>query len=251
MMQRMGVRSSMVDVDAIMIAPYWLAILSPYMPKNTKSTYCEHCGDFHDAPPGEFRASVRVGEPIPEFEFEALHKDEVQTMKFSDFRGSWLVVMFYPADFTFVCPTELEDMAALYGSFKQANAEVISFSTDTVFVHKAWRDASPSIKKIEFPMGADPSGKIAYAFGTLIEGGDQELTPDEGLSLRGTFLIDPKGVLRTVEIHDNSVGRKASETLRKLQAAQYVDTHPGNVCPASWEPGDDTLEPGLDLVGKL
>jgi peroxiredoxin (alkyl hydroperoxide reductase subunit C) len=172
-------------------------------------------------------------------------------MKFSDFRGKWLVVMFYPGDFTFVCPTELEDMAKLYPEFQKLNTEIVSFSTDTVFVHKAWHDTSAAIKQVNYPMGADPSGKVSYAFGTLIEGEDVAYVPDEGMSLRGTFVVDPQGVLRTMEIHDNSVGRKASETLRKVQAAQYVESHPGNVCPASWEPGDDTMEPGLDLVGKI
>lgn len=217
---------------------------------HTKSNYCEHCGDFH-ADVHAYESGVRVGQPIPDYEFEAYQKDDVKTMKFSDFRGKWLVVMFYPADFTFVCPTELEEMAGLYPKFKEANTEVISFSSDTVFVHKAWHDTSEAIKKIEFPMGADPSGKIAHAFGVLIEGGDVAFTPDEGLPLRGTFVIDPNGVLRTMEVHDNSVGRKAAETLRKVQAAQYVEAHPGQVCPASWENGDDTLEPGLDLVGKI
>ena len=217
---------------------------------HTKSNYCESCRDFHDKT-GEFISQVRVGEAVPDFEFEAYHEDKIKTMRLSDFDGKWLVVMFYPADFTFICPTELEDMAKLYPKFKELGAEVISFSTDTVFVHKAWHDSSEAIKQIEFPMGADPSGKVAYAFGTLVEGGESELTPDEGLSLRGTFVIDPKRVLRTMEIHDNSVGRRASETLRKVQAAQFVEKNEGKVCPASWEPGDDTLEPGLDLVGKI
>lgn len=215
-----------------------------------KSNYCEGCGDFHDMPRA-FESGVRIGETIPDYEFEVYQKEEVKTMKFSDVRGKWLVVMFYPADFTFICPTELEEMAGLYNEFKQVNTEVISFSSDTVFTHKAWHDTSEAIKKIEFPMGADPSGKIAHAFGVLIEGGEVALTPDEGLALRGTFVIDPNGVLRTMEIHDNSVGRKAAETLRKVKAAQYVESHPGQVCPASWEDGDDTLEPGLDLVGKI
>ncbi|HEX2792640.1 MAG TPA: redoxin domain-containing protein [Candidatus Paceibacterota bacterium] len=195
--------------------------------------------------------SIRIGETIPDYEFEAFQNDEAKPMKFSDFRGKWLVVMFYPADFTFVCPTELEDMAKLYPKFKELNAEVVSFSTDTVFVHKAWHDTSDAIKQIQFPMGADPTGKVASAFGVLIEGGDLPLVADEGLALRGTFLVDPQGVLRTMEVHDNSVGRKAGETLRKLQAAQYVEAHPGNVCPASWEEGDDGMTPGMDLVGKI
>ncbi|MDB5264721.1 MAG: Peroxiredoxin [Parcubacteria group bacterium] len=220
------------------------------MHKEQKSNYCEYCGDFHD-PYGEYMSSVRVGETIPDYEFEAFQNDEVKTMKFSDFRGKWLIVMFYPADFTFVCPTELEDMAKLYPKIKEAGAEVLSFSTDTVFVHKAWHDTSEAIKKIEYPMGADPSGKVSDAFGVLIEGGDLTLAADEGLALRGTFLVDPNGVLRTMEIHDNNIGRSAKETFRKLQAAQFVEKNQGKVCPASWEPGDDTLEPGMDLVGKI
>lgn len=215
-----------------------------------KSNYCEHCGDFHDASK-EYISAVKVGQPVPDYAFEAFQNDETKTLKFSDFRGKWLVVMFYPADFTFVCPTELEEMAKLYPKFKEINAEVVSFSTDTVFTHKAWHDTSEAIKQIEFPMGADPSGKISYAFGVLIEGDGTELVEDEGLSMRGTFIIDPSGTLRAMEITHNSIGRKAAETLRKIQAAQYVETHPGNVCPASWEPGDDTLEPGMDLVGKI
>lgn len=208
------------------------------------------CGDFHDTP-REYISSVRIGEAVPDYEFEAFQDNATKTMKFSDFRTKWLVVMFYPADFTFVCPTELEEMAGLYPKFQEMNTEVVSFSTDTVFVHKAWHDTSEAIKKITFPMGSDPSGKIAAAFGVLVDGGDLPLSPDEGLALRGTFVIDPTGVLRTMEVHDNSVGRSAKETLRKVQAAQYTQTHQGQVCPASWEPGDDTLEPGMDLVGKI
>lgn len=215
-----------------------------------KSNYCEFCGDFHD-PMHEYSCAVRIGEVVPDYEFEAFHNEEIKGMKLSDFRGKWLVLMFYPADFTFICPTELEEMAALYPTFQKIETEVISFSTDTVFAHKAWHDTSEAIKKISFPMGADPSGKVASAFGTLIEGGELPLLPDEGLSLRGTFVIDPKGTLRTMEIHDNSVGRSAKETLRKVQAMQYVEANPTQVCPASWEPGDDTLEPGLGLVGKI
>jgi peroxiredoxin (alkyl hydroperoxide reductase subunit C) len=194
---------------------------------------------------------VHVGETVPDYEFETFQKNQMQKAKFSDYRGKWLVVMFYPADFTFVCPTELEDMAKIYPKLQELNTEVVSFSTDTVFVHKAWHDTSEAIKKITFPMGADPSGKIAAAFGVLIEGGEEGFTPDEGLALRGTFVIDPTGILRTMEVHDNSVGRSAKETLRKVQAAQFTQAHPGQVCPASWEPGDDTLEPGMDLVGKI
>jgi peroxiredoxin (alkyl hydroperoxide reductase subunit C) len=218
--------------------------------KELKSNYCERCGEFHDEA-HEYISSVRVGEAVPDFEFQVFQNEEIKQMTFSSLRGKWIVVCFYPADFTFVCPTELEELAKLYPKFQALNAEVISVSADTVYSHKAWHDTSEAIKQITYPMAADPSGKLAYAFGVLIEGGEPSFTADEGLSLRGTFIIDPSGTLRSMEINDNSMGRKAAETLRKLQMAQYVETHKGQVCPASWEPGDDTLEPGLDLVGKI
>ena len=218
--------------------------------QETKSNYCEHCGEFHDHV-RPYTSVVKVGEPVPDFEFEVYHQEAIKPMSLSSLRGKWVVLAFYPADFTFICPTELEELAKLYPKFKEANAEVISVSTDTVHTHKAWHDTSPAIKQIEYPMAADPSGKLAGAFGVLIEGGEAALTPDEGLALRGSFIIDPNGVLVSMEINDNSIGRKGAETLRKLQAAQYVKSHKGEVCPASWEPGDDTLEPGLGLVGKI
>jgi len=218
--------------------------------KDTKSNYCENCGEFHDFVHDHY-SLVKVGEPVPDFEFEVYHNDAIKTISLSSLRGKWTVLVFYPADFTFVCPTELEEYAKLYPKFQAINAEVISVSVDTVFAHKAWHDTSAAIKQISYPMAADPSAKLAEAFGVLIEGNGPELTPDEGLAMRGTFVIDPTGTLRSMEINDNSMGRKAAETLRKLQMAQYVETHKGQVCPASWEPGDDTLEPGLDLVGKI
>jgi peroxiredoxin len=218
--------------------------------KETKSNYCEYCGEFHDFV-HDHLSLVKVGEPVPDFEFEAYHKDAIKTMSLSSLRGKWVVLVFYPADFTFVCPTELEELAALYPKFQELGAEVISISTDTVYTHKAWHDASEGIKAIGYPMAADPSGKMASAFGVLIEDDGPELTPDEGLAQRGTFLIDPSGRLRFMEVVDGSIGRKGAETLRKLKACQFVDTHKGQVCPASWDEGDDTLEPGLDLVGKL
>jgi len=218
--------------------------------KETKSNYCEECGEFHDAVRSH-GSLVKVGEQVPDFEFEVYHSGEIKTMSLSKLRGKWVVLVFYPADFTFICPTELEELAKLYPKFQASGAEIVSVSTDTVFTHKAWHDTSEGIRAIKYPMAADPSGKIAMAYGVLIEDDGPELTPDEGLALRGTFIIDPTGTLRSMEVNDNSIGRKGSETLRKLQAAQYVESHKGQVCPASWEPGDDTLEPGLDLVGKL
>lgn len=197
--------------------------------------------------------TVQVGTPIPDYEFEALRGNKVEKIRFSDYKGKkWIILFFYPADFTFVCPTELEELADSYKQVSDLDTEIISMSTDTVFTHKAWHDSSPSIQKIEFPMGADPSGKIAKAFGVYIEGGAVEQTADEGLSLRGTFIIDPDMIVRAMEIHDNSIGRSAKELVRKLQAAQFVHIHGGQVCPAEWNPGDDTMTHGdMDLVGKI
>ncbi len=207
------------------------------------SSSCVECtGACEDLLHGVFSVA-EIGSEIPDFEVEVFHENDVKKIKSSDYKGKWMILFFYPADFTFVCPTELEEMADNYEEFKKLDAEVLSESTDTVFVHKAWKDASPAIKKIQFPMIADPTGNMSRAFGTYIE--------DEGLSLRGTFLIDPDGILRLLEINDNSIGRSAKELLRKLQAAKFVREHGGKVCPASWQPGDDTLEPGLDLVGKI
>ncbi|PUA34152.1 MAG: peroxiredoxin [Candidatus Terraquivivens tikiterensis] len=186
---------------------------------------------------------VKIGEKVPDFTLEAYHEEDIKTIKLSDYRGKWLVLVFYPADFTFICPTELEEIAEHYEEFKAQGAEVLSISTDTVYVHKAWHDVSPAIKKVRFPMVADPAGKLCRAFGTYIEGA--------GISLRGSFIIDPDGVLRALEMHDNSIGRSAKELLRKLQAAKYVREHPGEVCPASWQPGKKALKPGLELVGKI
>ncbi len=186
---------------------------------------------------------VKIGEKVPDFELEAFHNEQIKKIKLSTYRGKWLVLIFYPADFTFVCPTELEEAADLYEEFKKTGAEVMSVSTDTVFVHKAWHDTSSAIKKIRFPMLADPAGNLCREFGTYIE--------DEGLSLRGSFIIDPEGVLKAMEVHDNSIGRSAKELLRKLQAARFVRENKGLVCPASWEPGKETIKPGLDIVGKI
>src|SRR3989338_3449634 len=177
--------------------------------KETKSNYCEHCGEFHDVM-RDYTARVKVGETVPDFEFEVFHQDAISTMSLSKLRGKWVVLVFYPADFTFICPTELEELAALYPKFQALNAEIVSVSSDTVFTHKAWHDTSEGIKKIKYPMAADPSGKLSYAFGVLVEGGEAVLTPDEGLALRGTFIIYPAGTLPSQQINDNSIGRKGA-----------------------------------------
>jgi peroxiredoxin len=161
----------------------------------------------------------------------------------ADLKGKWSVVFFYPADFTFVCPTELEDLADNYATFQRLGVEIYAVSTDTHFSHKAWHDTSPAIGKIQYIMVGDPSGQITNNFGVMREG--------VGLADRGTFLIDPEGVIQFVEVTAEGIGRNAIELLRKIKAAQYVASHPGEVCPAKWEEGEKTLAPSLDLVGKI
>lgn len=159
------------------------------------------------------------------------------------FRGQWSVVFFYPADFTFVCPTELEDLARNYGDFQRLGVEIYSVSTDTHFAHKAWHDTSPAIGKIEYTMIGDPTGAISRNFEVMIE--------DAGLADRGSFVIDPNGVIQVIEITAGGIGRDATELLRKVKAAQYVHAHPNEVCPAAWQEGEATLAPSLDLVGRI
>lgn len=183
-----------------------------------------------------------IGKKINEFKATAYQNGEFINVTSDSLRGKWSVVVFYPADFTFVCPTELEDLAEHYEKFKAEGCEVYSVSTDTHFVHKAWHDTSERIKKIQFPMVADPTGKISREFEVLVE--------EEGLALRGSFVINPEGVIVAYEVHDMGIGREASELLRKLQAAKFVAEH-GEVCPAKWQPGKETLKPSIDLVGKL
>ncbi len=186
---------------------------------------------------------LSVGDKVENFKFKYYQDGKFHEGQMSDFEGKWVVLFFYPADFTFVCPTELEELAEYYDKFQEEGVEIISVSTDTEFTHKAWHDSSPAIGKIRYPMAADPTGNMSMTLGTYIE--------EEGLSLRGTFIIDPQGIIKSVEINDNSIGRSASELLRKVQAAKFVSENEGKVCPASWKPGDDTLEPSEDLVGKI
>lgn len=184
-----------------------------------------------------------INKKIPEFKTEAYQDGKFITVTDKDVLGKWSVFCFYPADFTFVCPTELGDLADQYQALKDMGVEVYSVSTDTHFVHKAWADASDTIKKIKYVMLGDPTGKIARGFDVMIE--------EEGLALRGTFVADPEGIIKVAEIHDLGIGRSATDLVRKVQAAQYVATHDGEVCPAKWTPGEKTLKPGLDLVGKI
>ncbi|VVE88292.1 alkyl hydroperoxide reductase subunit C [Pandoraea bronchicola] len=184
-----------------------------------------------------------INSQIKPFKANAYQNGDFITVTDETLKGKWSVVVFYPADFTFVCPTELGDLADHYEAFKKLGVEIYSVSTDTHFTHKAWHDTSDTIRKIQYPMVADPTLAISRNFDVLIE--------EEGLALRGTFVINPEGEIKLCEIHDNGIGRDAKELLRKVQAAQYIAAHPGEVCPAKWTPGAETLSPSLDLIGKI
>jgi len=184
-----------------------------------------------------------INEKAPDFSEDAFVDEDVKKISLSDYKGKWVILFFYPADFTFVCPTELGELADSYDDIKKEGAEVISVSTDTAFVHKAWHDNSSTISKIKFPMLADPTRKVCSAYNTLIE--------EEGLSLRATYLIDPEGMVKAYEFHNNDIGRSTQEIIRKLQAAKYVSENKGQVCPMNWKPGEKTLKPGIELVGKI
>lgn len=185
-----------------------------------------------------------VNQEIKPFSATAYHNGEFVSVTDENLRkGKWSVVFFYPADFTFVCPTELGDMADHYGELQDMGVEVYAVSTDTHFTHKAWHDTSDTISKIKFPMIGDPTGLISRNFGVMIE--------KDGLALRGTFVINPEGVVKLTEVNDLGIGRSAKELIRKIKAAQYVAEHDGEVCPAAWQPGEETLAPSLDLVGKI
>ena len=184
-----------------------------------------------------------INSKIKPFKATAYKNGEFKEVTEQSLLGKWSVVFFYPADFTFVCPTELGDLADYYEQLKDMGVEVFSVSTDTHFTHKAWHDASETIKKINYAMIGDPTGTISRNFEVMIE--------EEGLALRGTFVINPEGEIKVAEIHDLGIGRDAKELVRKIQAAQYVAAHPGEVCPAKWTPGEQALAPSLDLVGKI
>ncbi len=184
-----------------------------------------------------------INTEIKPFTADAFKNGKFIKVSDADLKGKWSVVFFYPADFTFVCPTELEDLADNYAEFQKLGVEIYSVSTDTHFAHKAWHDTSDAVKKIEYTMVGDPTGTICRHFDVMIE--------EAGLADRGTFVIDPEGKIQIVEINAGGIGRDASELLRKVKAAQYVAAHPNEVCPAKWKEGEKTLAPSLDLVGKI
>lgn len=184
-----------------------------------------------------------INTQVQPFKATAFHNGKFVPVSDADLKGRWSVVFFYPADFTFVCPTELGDLAERYDTLKSLGVEVYAVSTDTHFTHKAWHDTSDTIGRIRYPMIGDPAGAMTRNFGVMNEA--------EGLAQRGTFVVDPDGRIKVAEVHDDGIGRDAGELLRKVQAAIYVANHPGEVCPAKWTPGAETLKPSLDLVGKI
>jgi len=184
-----------------------------------------------------------INTEILPFSATAYHNGKFVDVSAATLKGKWSVVFFYPADFTFVCPTELGDLADNYAEFQRLGVEIYAVSTDTHFTHKAWHDSSDTIRKLQFPMIGDPTGAITRNFGVMIE--------SAGLAERGTFVMDPDGKIQIIEINAGGVGRNAEELLRKIKAAQYVRNHPGEVCPAKWQEGEQTLAPSLDLVGKI
>jgi NADH-dependent peroxiredoxin subunit C len=189
---------------------------------------------------------ARVGEKAPEFSLKAFHNGGFKKVSLNEYKGKWVVLAFYPADFTFICPTELSRFADFYRDFQNHGAEIMSVSTDTEQSHKAWHDTSESIKKIVFPMLSDPTGKMCKDYGTYINSGD-----DEGRSLRASIIIDPDGEVKSIDVHHNDIGRSVKEVLRKLKAAKFTRENQGQVCPVEWEEGQKTLRPGVDLVGKI
>lgn len=184
-----------------------------------------------------------INSQLPAFTLQAFHDGDFKTVSNDDLKGKWAILFFYPADFTFVCPTELVDLAEKYDKLKEMGVEVFSVSCDTHFVHKAWHDTSDSIKKLQYAMLADPTGALGRDLGVYIE--------EAGLTYRATFLVNPEGKIVLAEVQDNSIGRNADELLRKVEAAQFVAAHDGEVCPAKWKKGDATLKPSIDLVGKI
>jgi NADH-dependent peroxiredoxin subunit C len=184
-----------------------------------------------------------INTEILPFKATAFHNGQFVDVSEATLQSKWSVVFFYPADFTFVCPTELEDLADNYAAFKKLGVEIYAVSTDTHFTHKAWHDTSEAIGKVKYPMVGDPTGTLARNFGVMIEA--------DGMAERGTFVIDPSGKIQIIEINAGGIGRNAEELLRKVKAAQYVAENPGEVCPAKWKEGAKTLAPSIDLVGKI
>ncbi len=188
---------------------------------------------------------LMVGKQVPDFEAQAYFPQDktVEKIKLSDYQGQWVVLCFYPADFTFVCPTEINSIARVYSELQKLNVEVLAVSTDTVFSHKVWHESSELIKPVKFPMVSDPKGAVCRLYEVYDE--------DEGVAVRGRFLIDPDRILRAVEVVYPNVGRNVKELIRQVKAFQYVREHPDEIAPAGWEPGKKTFKPGIEIAGEV
>ncbi|MBP3487237.1 MAG: peroxiredoxin [Roseburia sp.] len=184
-----------------------------------------------------------IGKELEDFKVWAFHNREFKEVKKEDLLGKWSLLFFYPADFTFVCPTELEDLQNHYEQFREYGCEIYAVSCDTHFVHKAWWDHSERIRKIAYPMLGDPTGRLVRSLDVMIE--------EEGVAERADFIVNPQGIIKAYEVLSGNVGRNAAELLRRLEACQFAEEHGDEVCPANWKPGEETLKPSLDLVGLL
>ena len=184
-----------------------------------------------------------INTAVPPFKTTAFLNGKFVEVSDESMKGKWSVVIFMPAAFTFNCPTEIEDAADHYPEFQKMGAEVYIVTTDTHFSHKVWHETSPAVGKAKFALVGDPTHVLTKAFDVFI--------PEQGLALRGTFLVNPEGIIKTMEVHPDEIARDVKDTLRKLKAAQYVAAHPGQVCPAKWNEGAKTLAPSIDLVGKI
>ncbi|HPA73447.1 MAG TPA: peroxiredoxin [Spirochaetota bacterium] len=180
-------------------------------------------------------AAPLIGHTVTDRELDAYHNGEMKKIRLSRYRGKWLILFFYPADFTFVCPTELKDMSEHYEKFRKAGAEVVSVSTDSVFVHQAWAGQHEDIKKIRYPMASDRPGTLSRALGIY--------DAAKGVSVRASFIVDPEGKIVAVEMTDEAIGRSAAELLRKLEAAVAVRESDGGFCPANWHAGEEMITP--------
>lgn len=195
----------------------------------------------------EQQKTVAVGQTVPNFEMEVFDPKKNDFGKVSleallkD--KKWVILCFYPADFTFVCPTELADLASQYDDLKKLGAEVISVSTDTKYAHLAWKEGEKLLEQVKYLMAADPTGTVSRLFGVYDE--------KTGLALRGTFIINPDGKLAASEINFYNVGRNMDELVRKMKANSYLSTHADEACPAKWEQGSKTLKPNAQMVGKV
>ena len=198
--------------------------------------------EFHHEP-----EVLKIGMEVPDFKLDVFDPKiayfEEITLEQLKQDCKWIILFFYPADFTFVCPTELADLAENYEKIKELGGEVISVSTDTKFVHLAWHESERLLQNVRFPMGSDPTGIVSKLFGVYDHA--------TGLALRGTFIVNPEGILVSSEIHLYNVGRNSDELVRKLQANTYLAAHPVEACPAKWQPGDKTLTPSKEMVGHV